>query len=134
MGDDELPLGAHHRRSRQHFRGRRAPTIVEIASAIVSGAGRSRAGWHCRGRRAPSDRSTLSRAPGAYGRTWPGIDAGAGRSQAGCRRVHGELLPLHGEYVSAGHRAPSFSRCSSLLYVLGLRHMPGSSRVTDTYT
>ena len=37
------------------------------------------------------------------------IDAGAGRSRAGCRLVHGELLPLHGEYESAGRRAPSFS-------------------------
>lgn len=69
----------------------------------------------------------MSRAPGALGPVnvvsgagrlradMIDIDAGAGRSQTGYRLVHGELLPLHGEYVSAGRRAPSFSSRDQVL-------------------
>jgi len=118
MGDDELPLGAHHRRSRQHFRGRRAPTIVEIASAIVSGAGRSRAGWHCRGRRAPSDRSTLSRAPGAYGRTWPTLTLAPGAPKLAAVGFTVSSCHFRGStwVLGAGRlRSAAGTRCSSLL-------------------
>ena len=109
---------------------RRALTIEEVVDIFVdiSGAHHSR-NWlgHRFGRRALPGRLALSRAPGALGPVnvvsgagrlradLTDIDAGVGRSQAGCRQVHGELLPLHGEYVSAGRRAPSFSSRDQVL-------------------
>ena len=102
--------GAGHAHSRHVSLSRSGGSIVSDARRSIPGP----AGIVAPGALGPANIVSGARRPGPrYGqidrRGLIVIDASAGRSRAGCRLVHGELLPLHGEYESAGRRAPLFS-------------------------